>query len=691
MAFNTAVSGLKAAGDDLSVIGNNIANASTTGFKSSRANFADVYAASALGSGSNAIGSGVALSNVSQQFSQGNISFSNNGLDLAINGDGFFRLVNGDSDGTGSIEFTRAGVFGVDASGYIVSANGSFLTGFQAVNGVISDTPTSLQIDTANLPPQQTFGVEAEFNLDSGETPPAVIGTNYTTAGNIIGQVQVGAGNGYVSEVATITLADATTRTITTAVNASASTSASQFAAISGIATNPSTTAVMSSINDNGTLSITLNGVPIVDSADYAAAITAQDIAIAINNLTNTTLPGITAVNDNVAGTVTLTSNTGIDLAFAVANSTDPLDGVTIAGATPRIVQLQGDGLGDVDVNGDGLIDAITEDNDGGGFSATVGGTIQFTFDEDIVMNTQQLIGGLDDGSGMFQTTIPQAAFINNQFDPTDQDTYNHATSVNVFDSIGNSHVMTMYFVKESTVREWTMHIQIDGEDVGDPNTAQPPPLDTAATPASFPVLFNDDGTFNATASQAIEIRYWNPVDTDGEVNGAREGLTAADRIALEATGIVIDPENYSNFTVDIGDATQFGSSFAVNDMAQDGFSVGRLADVDITSDGRIFTRFTNGQSQVLGQVALANFNNPQGLQPLGESAWADTFASGDPILGVPGSASLGVVQSGALEESNVDLSQELVGLIIAQRNFQANAKTIETADAVTQAIINLR
>ena len=686
MAFNTAVSGLRAAGDDLSVIGNNIANASTTGFKQSRANFADVYAASASGSGGNQIGSGVVLADVSQQFSQGNISFTNNGLDLAINGNGFFRLEN-----NGSTEYTRAGVFGLDESGFVVSANDSFLLGFQAIDGVISDTPTALQISTDNLPPRQTGSVTAEFNVDAGEVPPAVVGTTYPTGGAAIGDVQSGVNNGYPSEVATITLADTTTRTVTTALNASAATSASQFAAVAGIAANPSTTAVISAILDNGGLVVSLNGVTLVDSADFTGPITAQDIAIAINSFTNSTLPGITAVNDNGAGTVALTSNTGVDLTIAVTNSTDPLDGLTLQGSTNRIIVLQGDGLGDQDTNGNGVIDTGGEDvTNNAGLTATVGGSIAFTMDEDIILTAAPAVGA-DDGSGLFEQDIIQQAFVNNQFDPTDQDTYNHATSVNVFDSLGNSHVMTMYFVKESAVRSWTMHVQIDGEDVGDPNPALAPPLDTQAQPASFDLVYNDDGTLNATGSQAVSITYWNPLNGDGEDNGSRGPLTTAERIVLEAAGTTIVDLNYSNFSIDIRDATQFGSAFAVNDMSQDGFTVGRLADVDITSDGQIFTRFTNGQSQVLGQVALANFNNPQGLQPLGDSSWSETFASGTALLGTPGSAALGVLQSGALEESNVDLSQELVGLIIAQRNFQANAKTIETADAVTQAIINLR
>jgi flagellar hook protein FlgE len=125
--------------------------------------------------------------------------------------------------------------------------------------------------------------------------------------------------------------------------------------------------------------------------------------------------------------------------------------------------------------------------------------------------------------------------------------------------------------------------------------------------------------------------------------------------------------------------------------VAQDGFATGRLSGLDISDTGVIFARYTNGENQVLGQVALANFANVQGLKNLGGTGWAETFESGEPVVGTPRSASLGALNAGALEDSNVELSEQLVNLIIAQRNFQASAKTIETVDAVTQTIMNLR
>ena len=125
--------------------------------------------------------------------------------------------------------------------------------------------------------------------------------------------------------------------------------------------------------------------------------------------------------------------------------------------------------------------------------------------------------------------------------------------------------------------------------------------------------------------------------------------------------------------------------------VSQDGFTTGELAGLSIDDQGLLVARYTNGQTRTQGQVVLATFANQQGLTPLGNTGWAQSSASGEPVVGAPRSGTLGAIQSGALEQSNVDLSEQLINLIIAQRNYQANAKTIQTADAVTQTIINLR
>lgn len=412
MSFNTALSGLRAANTDLEVTGNNIANASTMGFKKSRAEFGDVYANSLIGGGGNAAGSGVLVNDIAQQFDQGNVSFTDNALDLAINGSGFFVL----ALPSGAPAYTRAGYFGLDNTGLIVTNDGSRLQGLTAdSNGNIAGgSPTDLQVDTSNLQPQRTTQVDLSFNLDALESPPSI---------------------------------------------------------------------------------------------------------------------------------------------------------------------------------------AV--------------------------------------------------------FDPNNPLSFNSSTSLTVYDSQGLSHVMTNYFVKDQTNQnQWSMNVYIDN---------------AAAASAPYDLFFNANGTLNTTTTTIpFTVDAWDPNNGTG---------------TFPAT----------NFNVDIGGSTQYGSDFSVAGLDQDGFAPGQLTGIEIDDTGILFARYTNGEALTLGQVVLASFANPQGLSPQGDTAWAQSFESGIPSIGAPQSGSLGAIQAGALEESNVDISEELVRLIIAQRNYQANAKTIETADTVTQAIINIR
>ncbi|MGD8956075.1 MAG: flagellar hook protein FlgE [Chromatiaceae bacterium] len=241
---------------------------------------------------------------------------------------------------------------------------------------------------------------------------------------------------------------------------------------------------------------------------------------------------------------------------------------------------------------------------------------------------------------------VPTAAF-----DPANPASYNGSTSTTVYDSLGNAHTATLYFAKSAAApRTWDQHLYIGGTLVGAPNT----------------LTFDETGALT-------------------DINGAA---------GTRATMAPYDPGNgAAPLTLDLEFAgtTQYGSAFAVNNLSQDGFTSGRLAGVDIDTEGVIFARYTNGQSSALGKVALAKFNNQQGLRQIGDTNWAESFASGGPQLGEAGTSSFGQIQSGALEASNVDIAAQLVNLITAQRNFQANAEVISTADSITQTIINIR
>ncbi|TBU93917.1 flagellar hook protein FlgE [Phytopseudomonas dryadis] len=437
MAFNIGLSGLRAATNDLNVTGNNIANAGTAGFKQSRAEFADVYAASMLGSGSNPQGSGVLLSDVSQLFNQGNINYTQNSLDLAINGNGFFVTSN-----NGAISYTRAGYFGTDREGFIVNNFGYKLQGYAVdangnlQNGIVTD----LKVEKASQAPKATTTITQPFNLNSTSTVP---------------------------------------------------------------------------------------------------------------------------------------------------------------------------------------------------------------------------------------TTTP--------FDPSDPTTFNNSTSVNIYDSQGNAHSFTQYFVKTGA-NTWDMKILVDGRN----------PLDPTSTEAlTAGVTFDAAGKLQAidpaNLSAGLSLNADGTINMDGWVpaapNDAVPPVWGANGSTASASGVKFD----------FRASTQFNSTFAVSSLSQDGYTTGELSGLEIDDSGVLFARYTNGQSKVQGQIVLANFANMQGLTPVGKTAWVQSFESGEPVLGTPTSGTLGALQSGALEDSNVELSDQLVNLIVAQRNYQANAKTIETESTITQTIINLR
>jgi len=408
MPFRIALSGLNAAQADLNVTANNIANTSTTGFKGSRTEFADLFAVSLQGVSSNASGNGVRVAAVTQQFAQGNIEFTDSNLDLAVSGQGMFIL----SD-AGALAYSRAGAFQMNRDGYVVNSAGQRL-----------------------------------------QVYPPIAGGGFNTGG--LGDL----------------------RLLTT------------------------------------------------DSAPQATS--------------------------NVEYTLNLPAN----------------------------------------------------------------------------------------------ATAPPIAV----FDPNDPNTFNQATSLTLFDSLGATHTGTMYFTKTAVANEWTARLYIDGQPVG-----------AGGTPTTL--QYSNTGLLTAPAGGLLAFPAFTP--TTGAAN--------------------------MTINVDLSRSTQFGGNFSVNSVTQDGYTTGRLIGIDISDTGIVNARFTNGNSQPLGQVAIANFANPQGLQQLGNTQWAETFASGQALRGSAGNSGFGLVQSGALESANVDVTEQLVNMITAQRNFQANAQMISTADSITQTIINMR
>jgi flagellar hook protein FlgE len=419
MSFQQGVTGLNAAGRNLDVIGNNVANASTVGAKTARAEFADIYSRAAGGAG-NSVGAGVSLATVAQQFSQGNISSSDNPLDVAINGNGFFQL----KDPNGVLQYSRNGQFKIDNKGFVVNDQGLKLLGHSIASGsMVPGAATPIQLPTAGIPPTPTSNVKLEINVDARSKQ-------------------------------------------------------------------------------------------------------------------------------------------------------------TFTGATPAI-----------DIN--------------------------------------------------------------------DDKTYNNATSLNVYDMKGQAVGLTYFFQKAAT-DTWNVYASANGVALNADGSGNPQPIATAVFPP-------DGGQPTSPLS---------PVLIDVPATGV--GTAAATEPIL---GIKLD----------VTKLTQYGAVFGPTDVSQDGFPPGRLTSVAVQSNGTLMASYSSGQSEPIAKLELATFRNVQGLQPVGGNAWTASFTSGDPVLGEPGGGNLGLLSSQSLEESNVDLTSELVNMMVAQRIYQANAQTIKTQDSVMQTLVNLR
>ncbi|MDO8893993.1 flagellar hook protein FlgE [Nitrosomonas sp.] len=247
-------------------------------------------------------------------------------------------------------------------------------------------------------------------------------------------------------------------------------------------------------------------------------------------------------------------------------------------------------------------------------------------------------------------------------FDANNPKSYTSTTSGTIIDSLGNAHLFSIFFEKTATAGTWNAYATVDGEAsaTGVPIGVT---LDGAASKA---LVFDNNGALTAPIA---------PFNVSVDLATIDASLSAASPLV---------------FSLDLTTATQFGSKFGVNSISQDGYTSGRLAGFTTSPDGLIQGSYSNGQTRSLGQIVLANFVNPQGLNPVGNGRWIETPSSGQPLVGPPKTGTLGALQASAVEDANVDLTSELVKMITAQRMYQANAKSIETQDAVLQTLVNL-
>jgi flagellar hook protein FlgE len=461
MSFNIALSGVSASQKDLDTTANNIANVNTVGFKESRAEFGDVYAASLLASGKTKVGDGALTQEVAQQFSQGSLTFTNNSLDLAITGNGFFATV--PEITSRDFSFTRAGQFKLDSNNFVVNSQGDNLLGFPVNTdgtsaSVALSTTVPVRIPDSSGSPQQTTEVDVRFNLPAG------------------------------------------------------------------------------------------------DQAKVAA-----------------------------------------------------------------------------------------------------------------------------------------------DFDPSDPLTYNAATSVTVYDSLGDSHVMTYYFIKDNdpaVVNEWYVATAVDDQLIDAVNS------DGSDSDPATAVNTIGGNTGNAVTTAKIQF------SEGGDFIGIQsaDGLPQPDsKFRTEALGPTIlsngsDPNQQItiDFNLDRNSATpneptQFASAFEVTSLEQDGLPVGRLTGIDIGADGLVRATFSNGTSEPIVRVALVRFSNEQGLTQQSGTQWKESILSGEALAGEATTGTYGDINSSALEQANVNLTTELIDMIIAQRNFQANSRALEVNNQLNQTILNIR
>jgi flagellar hook protein FlgE len=390
------------------------------------------------------------------------------------------------------------------------------------------------------------------------------------------------------------------------------------------------------------------------------------DLAVTANNIANTNTIGFKSSRAQFAEVFSVSAQ-GVS-SSAVGN------GVRVADVAQQFKQ------GNIDSTGNSLDLALSGQgffilSDGGALSYSRAGAFQVDRDGYVVNSNNQRLqtfpptpgGGFNTGSladlRLVTSESPPTATSNvevilnlpgnatppaiSPFSVTDPDSYSHSTSMTVYDSLGAAHTATLYFTKTANTNEWEQRLYVDGTAVGGPQLLQ----------------YSTSGQIVSPANGVLSYPPYSP-----------------------ATGAAP-----MTITYDVGGTTQYGSNFSVNAITQDGYTTGRLIGIDIEATGVVQARFTNGRSTPLGQIALGQFSNPNGLQQLGDTSWGETFASGQALRGIAGNAGLGLIQSGALEASNVDITEQLVNMITSQRNFQANAQMISTSDQVTQTIINIR
>ncbi|MCX6052771.1 MAG: flagellar hook protein FlgE [Campylobacterales bacterium] len=706
----SGVSGLQSHQVAMDVESNNIANVNTTGFKYSRANFSDLLAQTqsiatapqgALG-GKNAVqvGLGSSISSMTRIFSQGSIQNSDKNTDVAIQGDGFFII---SPDGGNTYKYTRAGDFKFDAGGNFVDNNGFITQGWlrDGVTGKVDSTApiTSIKIAPGlTTPASPSKEIVLKANLNSGSlnesfSPAYEVKSGAPWSATHLGQGDAIDANGNPIAAGNVgvmfnEVGEAFSLQTGQGVWGSFLSAQKTNAANNSVVAGAVDLDISFKLDDGTSKQVTTTG----GLAGNSATTNANRFVAAIN--AQTSITGVSATYDAINGKINLSNTNGsasashnIDVTANNANSGittgvvvtaykytyDSASATTASGAAKTFtsiadlryameLQARADGGGiagagnniEVKVNAQGKFEII---NPGGGLNEydmnlkitayTAAGTtenVRFT------RNMEALNSVLPAGSGgkAYSQSFNAAT---------------HSSSIDIFDSLGSKHTVRMEFRKTAldpnTGSTWDLKVSVPSP--GTINTVAP-------TNEKFgSVRFNNDGS----------LATYNPPNISFSGNN---GSAPDQQVALSfGTANAFDG------------MTSFDSKSATSGISQDGFTGGDLVGIRIDQSGTLIGSFSNGRSFGLAQIAMAKFTNNEGLSTEGGNVFIQTANSGEPIIGTAATAGRGFIQSAALEASNVDLSRALTQLIIIQRGYQANGKTITTSDQLLQTLIGLK
>ncbi len=701
------VSGLQSHQVAMDVESNNIANVNTIGFKYSRANFSDLLSQTRsiatapqgqLG-GKNAVqvGLGTQVNSMTKIFSQGSVQNSDKNTDIAIQGDGFY-VVSPDNGST--YKYTRAGDFKFDANGNFVDNNGFIVQGWtrDATTGKVDSTApiTNLSISPGlTTPAQPSKEVVLKANLNSGpvvesysaayEVPsgpapalptlPALDKNGNPIASGDLGVMFNGTGEAFsLQKDQGVWIAfQSSTKTDGGAVSAGATELNVTF-----------------TLDDGSTKQITTTGGLATNTAQqnaarYVSAINAQVSVTGITATYDAVNNKITLVNTNstpgashnirltaVAGGsgLTTTSTKGVE-ETAYRYRYSPTGGTAIVGADKTfttIAELREAMENQArDNNADGVLGNVEiKVNSSGKFEVTNPGGAAQDYDLNIQI-TPIIESGVTENPRFTQNmTALNAVLPVASGGKAFSQAFNaatHSSSIDVFDSLGSKHTLRMEFRKvaldTNTGSQWNMLI----------TAPEPATIDTVAPTNEKigSVKFNNDGS----------LATFNPPNISFTGNNG----SAPDQQINLSFGT---PNSFDGMT-------SFDSKSTTSGISQDGFTGGDLVGIRIDQSGTLIGSFSNGRSFGLAQIGMAKFTNNEGLASDGGNVFTQTANSGDPIIGTAATAGRGFIQSSALEASNVDLSRALTQLIIIQRGFQANGKTITTSDQLLQTLIQLK